>query len=427
MKLARLLSLLALFYGGCDPGINTTLYDPLKANLSVSGKQFAKETYSLPFRRLFTPEKSPPGSIEAESLDVLVCNMQWEETQPMYPLPEVQEKMEEIAIYFKEVSYDHLSLKVQYAGTGRMFVGILPNPEDFSANLEAALEMCSINDEGVAVDLISLEAFVILPSYNLSLSRAVLRGTTTSSTGTVPIPAVWVTADAFEVSTFVFKHELGHALLGFAHANALDCGDDAFLPENVSATSPVGENCQLVEYGNTKDPMGHGQGHFSAPYKEAMGWISSNTISHDGIYSLYPLEVLSSRPQLLKIEFADIGNVCIEYRRPIGYDNPYREDSGRRSSYFPPAGCLMINLCGENSVTESIITHPSITLIDTTPNSISSDEYGPYVDFNDACLLPLQTFSDSNLGISVLFYPTENEGHSYATVNLDIDETKLSE
>ena len=113
----------------------------------------------------------------------------------------------------------------------------------------------------------------------------------------------------------VYAHELGHNR-GMQHAG-IDWNNDGSIDS---------------EYGDSSDPMGsslswHG---FNAPHTDQMGWLaghpgSSVTVTADGVYDVYPLNLdpaLAGGPQILKIEKPDSNEFYyLSFRQPIGYDD----------------------------------------------------------------------------------------------------------
>ncbi len=112
----------------------------------------------------------------------------------------------------------------------------------------------------------------------------------------------------------IFEHELGHAL-GVSHANSWECDKTS-----------LSDNCQHVEYGNTYDRMGVGEGHFNAYFKEVLQWLSPINqsvldINQSGVYILKPLE--NKDAVVVKVRRPGVSNspiYYIEYRKLIGLD-----------------------------------------------------------------------------------------------------------
>jgi hypothetical protein len=93
------------------------------------------------------------------------------------------------------------------------------------------------------------------------------------------------------ISRRVIAHELGHSF-GLPHANATDCRRHS-----------VG--CDALEYGDPYDTMGSGVGDFSAKAKFDLGWIKRvGRPAAKGVYTLAPLELPSTRPQVFVVTTA---------------------------------------------------------------------------------------------------------------------------
>ncbi|MBX4191890.1 hypothetical protein KW798_00155 [Candidatus Parcubacteria bacterium] len=113
----------------------------------------------------------------------------------------------------------------------------------------------------------------------------------------------------------VLEHELGHAL-GQYHASTISCGSKAI---------DVYTNCANVEYGENYDPLGYyNQDHSNAAHKSLFGWLAAANVvnvSTSGTYSIAPIELKTSAPQVLKIAKSDTGeSYFVGYRQPIGHD-----------------------------------------------------------------------------------------------------------
>jgi hypothetical protein len=129
---------------------------------------------------------------------------------------------------------------------------------------------------------------------------------------------VWVAGSWFTLQTVA--HELGHTL-GLDHANTADCTDTQGLP------ATFGPQCGLLEYGDPFDAMGQGtkgSGHFSAPEKQRLGWMTTRlvTVTQSAELDLSPLEAPSATtPQAAQVNDLSGDHFWLEYRTPIGVDN----------------------------------------------------------------------------------------------------------
>lgn len=114
-------------------------------------------------------------------------------------------------------------------------------------------------------------------------------------------------------------HELGHNY-GAQHANTLRVADG----------NPASRYGVHVEYGDPFDAMGDGVGadsrfHFNQRYKAQFGWITSQAVTADGVYRVYPFDNSATDPaatKALKV-FRDGSRwYWIGYRQKFT-DNPY--------------------------------------------------------------------------------------------------------
>jgi chitodextrinase len=111
-------------------------------------------------------------------------------------------------------------------------------------------------------------------------------------------------------------HEGGHAL-GLDHAKYVSFSNEML--------GPIGSIGTVSEYGDNWDAMGSWNwGHYSAPHKKMLGWISEGsgvqTIQANGQYSVRPMSAAGTNAVALKIR-RGTGNekwIWLEYRQPIG-------------------------------------------------------------------------------------------------------------
>jgi len=183
----------------------------------------------------------------------------------------------------------------------------------------------------------------------------------------------------------IIAHEIGHNL-GLYHSHGLECG-----------TAVVGGTCSTLEYGDTLDTMGGGQGHFSAFQKENLGWLNHGvsppitTVTANGTYPVSPYETADANPKALKIlqqtEPTTGLNTWyyVEYRQPLGFD-----------AFISPTTFPLSNI--PNGVVIHVATQSSFSsndLLDMTPSSSS------LWDWNDVALGVGQSWSDANSGVTL--------------------------
>ena len=120
-------------------------------------------------------------------------------------------------------------------------------------------------------------------------------------------------------------HESGHNF-GLRHANSLDFD-----------TLPVGSvdsDGVHTEYGDPFSSMGSNPGHFAAPHKSLLGWLTEGTgfltVQSAGSWTLAPLSQETSAPRALRVERGTGTDqwLWIEYRQPIGSYEPTVLDNG---------------------------------------------------------------------------------------------------
>ncbi len=121
-------------------------------------------------------------------------------------------------------------------------------------------------------------------------------------------------------------HEGGHNF-GLRHASSTDYDT---LP-----VGPIGLAGVHAEYGDPFSQMGLNPGHFAAPHKNMLGWLSPDTgwqeVESGGTWTIAPLSSQASdAPHALRVQ-RGTGNqqwLWIEYRQPIGSYEPIVLDNG---------------------------------------------------------------------------------------------------
>jgi hypothetical protein len=132
----------------------------------------------------------------------------------------------------------------------------------------------------------------------------------------------WVIEYPGPLNTVLIEHELGHGL-GMAHASYLGCG---------SLTIDAYANCSFNEYGDYYDAMGYATYGFTqnGAHKVEQTWVPTarvQTVTTNGTYTIAPLELPATIPQVLKILKSNSYNPTtgnsyyyVEYRQPVGVD-----------------------------------------------------------------------------------------------------------
>jgi hypothetical protein len=137
--------------------------------------------------------------------------------------------------------------------------------------------------------------------------------------GTVTLACTVI--DARHVTPMVVAHELGHQLHLVNEASFLSCGWQPLL-------YPVSQ-CFLERYDDFYTAMGGGAfnylppHHFSAPEKEALGFLTTSEIQElraSGRYTIAPMERAGDVKKALKFQAGNGAWIYVEYRQPIGFD-----------------------------------------------------------------------------------------------------------
>jgi uncharacterized protein (TIGR03437 family) len=142
-------------------------------------------------------------------------------------------------------------------------------------------------------------------------------------------PVIWLSA---------VIHEAGHGL-GLDHSVSLTCG--------AVPLGPAGDDCPVFEYGDPYSEMGEGfLGHYAAPQKYALGWLSNADVSTaiiSGTAHLLPLSAQGSGTKALRIPRTIGGSdwLWLEARGPVGvYETSSLqtrgEDAGGAVIHFQP-------------------------------------------------------------------------------------------
>lgn len=145
-------------------------------------------------------------------------------------------------------------------------------------------------------------------------------GTLSSADGNFTASTSWMRAASFTTNlrgTHLAAHEGGHNL-GLQHSNSRD-----FDTQALGAPGAAGV---VDEYDDAFANMGRGFGHYAAPHKVALGWLTSQavTVTTNGSFVVQPMEFTGATVQALKIRRGtDNANwIWLEYRQPAGlYDS----------------------------------------------------------------------------------------------------------
>ena len=135
-----------------------------------------------------------------------------------------------------------------------------------------------------------------------------------SGLGVEPGKRIWLNG---RLDVNLIAHVMGHNW-GLDHANALLCRDPSgqYVPESGS--------CAVLPLADPFSVLGGGQGYYTAPQRDYLGWLSGSgmvtTVTSSGTYTLDPTELPHDSPVALKIPVGD-KIYWLEYRYPTGLDS----------------------------------------------------------------------------------------------------------
>lgn len=333
----------------------------------------------------------------------LVCRMTVPDgTPPTISFDSLDSIFQRVNNYLQEAAFGKVKLlslgEVQGQWDGAM-------PIDVTSEIRAAVDTC-----GAGIEDTNADTIVIYPSITISSNGLFARREVIMEDGQRSIQAVLV-KDRPEYSLgATMAHEFGHRFT-FKHANALDCETAPF------ATT----GCTEIEYGNPFDIMGFSSamGHFNGWFKSKAGWTTATTVQARGTYQLNALED-DGMSHVLHIPSKGL---CIEYRKPIGYDD-YGTRAGEaptrypqeimRGLNIPPNGALLLYQCGMNEQ-----GRPTSFLLDTKPATYSGTSQ-TYAEFSDALIQENTVFKDESLGVTISFKKSAQNRH-WADVSIGIE------
>lgn len=197
-------------------------------------------------------------------------------------------------------------------------------------------------------------------------------------------------------SVYVLAHEFGHQL-GLSHAGYLFCDSSQVNPNNISDP-----RCRDYEYGDWYDIMGGSfvdGGHFNAYHKERLGWLRPENIvtsvaQGTSTITLEPLEAVSNFAKVLKVPRGDGSFLYIEYRQPIGFDEPLQQLTD--TNVF--AGALLHIHRQNNPDTSLLDPHATAASL---PNRVALELGEQFTDPVSGTLLRVTARTPSELTIEV--------------------------
>jgi hypothetical protein len=219
--------------------------------------------------------------------------------------------------YYREVSYGARAL------TGTIFNWITIDPLADNCDTDVLRQRALAKASESGIDLSPFEHVAII----VTAGCGNIAGRGELGTPAAPGRYTWY---YYEAGAELFIHELGHNF-GFSHALAYDCTSESGEPVPISTTDRCSENPSFPQ--DPWDPMGYRSfAHLGAYNKMLQGWLAGANVvtagASGGDFTLEPLEIATSAPQLLRVPAdpslcpADI-RPCyyyVEYRQPIGFD-----------------------------------------------------------------------------------------------------------
>ncbi|RYZ04574.1 MAG: hypothetical protein EOO73_23345 [Myxococcales bacterium] len=231
-------------------------------------------------------------------------------------LPDFPAKPQNTDAYYREASYGARAL------SGNVFDWLTIDPlvDYCDTNALRTAGLAKAAESGIDLSAYQHVGFVVAAGCGNIAGRAEL------GTPSNPGRYSWY---YYEGGSELFIHELGHNF-GLQHALVYSCssGGEAVT---IAPVAQCTENPDFPQ--DVWDPMGiRSFAHFGGYNKMLQGWLAgSNVVTAGpagGDFTLEPLELASSAPQLLRVPAdsslcpADI-NPCfyyVEYRQPIGFD-----------------------------------------------------------------------------------------------------------
>lgn len=339
----------------------------------------------------------------------------------------IRQEMSKVNQYYNEISYGKVDIRLStIADPNKIYDGPeLPPGPDF---ITSAVATCDSE-----INFSIIDQLIIFPAILPGLGGYGSTQTIFTEKGEFLMPTVQIgnfdpnTSSVYNnFNSNLLEHEIGHASFNLAHSSSANC--------NTVTITPQLNNCDINEYGNIYDIMGsnHYEGHISAWYKFLAGnWLIMEEVRQDGDYQISTLEIAANNTQLLRVPFKNY-ELCLEYRKPIGYDRENSEERHLEEFWggggIPINGGIFMNYCpNREDVFAQLSPLHHHVLLDISPhlNPLIKEDIIPGADLQDMYDVSLREntiFEDAENGIS-LSWQAINQ--NIAEVHIELDETKL--
>lgn len=319
----------------------------------------------------------------------------------------------DVSSYFSEASYGKSSLSASFFGPYRL--SATTNEACGSADLSNFLPSLDELEQkaNVDIDFTQYRRFIYVFNCPQIGGYTFGEGDYLTLDGIALNSASTIIGDIRYTKPKIYIHELAHNLDN-RHAGFYHCPMSSFI-----SPTRFDIGCATIEYGNAFDVLGSGPqssiGHLVTRHKTQPGWLDSSnsiTLGTPGTYTykLTPYETPSVGPLSLTIPRSNSGTgFTVEYRQPIGFDSFMASFPKQTQGAFINFSYYMMGVpTGGGADTQSI---------DTTPDSILTSQPTETYDNNDGALLPGNTFTDPEYGISIRTISADATG---ATVTVTI-------
>jgi hypothetical protein len=210
-----------------------------------------------------------------------------------------------------------------------------------------------------------------------------------SADGSFVASASWLVSSYFSNRDQAVKlttHEGGRAL-GLLHAQTRDFGVEALGAPGTAGT--------INQYGDIFSSMGYWSlGHYAAPHKAKLGWLSAPTVTSNGSFAVQPAEI-ASPVQASKIRRGSDNNnwLWLEYRSNLGL-----YDSTLPSQVF--SGALIHYQDSSTGLSSQLLDYTTWTSSFSDPALV-----GPWLDTYTNTTVDMNSVTSAGLGVNVAYGP----------------------